>query len=173
VVSDTNYPSGVACPSIDFCVAVDADGNVLSSSNPAGGAGAWTVTSVDRPDISISTRGGIDGVSCASSGLCVLVDVNGNVAASTNPASAGWALANVDGTNELRGVSCPASGMCVAVDADGNGNAVISTNPTGGASAWTVIHIDGGNALNAISCPSTTMCVAVDDIGNAIIGTQA
>jgi hypothetical protein len=153
---------------------VDANGNVLTSSNPTGGAAAWTTILVDNPSPDISTRGGLDDVSCASIGLCVVVDVNGNVVTSTNPlGGAGWTLANVDGRNELRGVSCPSVSLCVAVDADGNGNAVTSTNPTGGASAWTVAHVDGSNVLNGVSCPTSTLCVAVDAIGNVIIGTAA
>jgi hypothetical protein len=112
-------------------------------------------------------------VSCAGIGLCVVVDVNGNVVTSSNPlgGATAWTLTNVDGGNELRDVSCPNVSLCVAVDADGNGNAVTSTDPTGGASAWTVAHVDGSNVLNGVSCPSSTLCVAVDAIGNVIIGT--
>lgn len=164
----------MSCTS-DVCVVVDANGNVLTSSNPTGGAAAWTVTLVDRPDIEVSTRGGLAGVSCPSSSLCVAVDVNGNVVTSSNPTrgAGAWTLTNVDGGNELRDVSCPNVSLCVGVDADGNGNAVTSTNPTGGASAWTVAHVDGSNVLNGVSCPSSTLCVAVDAIGNVIIGTAA
>jgi hypothetical protein len=152
---------------------VDANGNVLTSSNPTGGAAAWTTTLVDNPSPDISTRGGLDDVSCASIGLCVVVDVNGNVVTSTNPlgGATAWTLTNVDGGNELSGVSCPNVSLCVAVDADGNGNAVTSTNPTGDASAWSVAHVDGSNVLNGVSCPSSTLCVAVDGIGDVIIGT--
>ena len=38
---------------------------------------------------------------------------------------------------QLRAVSCPFASLCVAVDQFGN--ALVSTNPTGGAGAWTPI----------------------------------
>ena len=38
---------GVSCPSSGLCVAVDRAGNVVTSTNPTGGAAAWTVTDVD------------------------------------------------------------------------------------------------------------------------------
>src|ERR1019366_9950291 len=64
------YPTplgGPSCPSSGLCVAVDNRGNLVTSSNPTGGAAAWTVTDVDGSN-------GLDGVSCPSSGLCVAVD---------------------------------------------------------------------------------------------------
>jgi Big-like domain-containing protein len=77
--------SGVSCPS-GLCVAVDRSGNVVTSSNPTGGAAAWTVTNVDGTNI-------LKGVSCPSSGLCVAVDEGGNVV--TGTASATTTLTSV------------------------------------------------------------------------------
>ena len=65
-------PGGPSCPSSGLCVAVDNRGNLVTSSNPTGGAAAWTVTDVDGSN-------GLDGVSCPSSGLCVAVDQSGDV----------------------------------------------------------------------------------------------
>ena len=70
---------GVSCPSASLCVAVDDLTSVVTSTNPTGGAGAWTVTNV-APAI------GLRGVSCPSVSLCVAVDDSGNVVTSTNPA---------------------------------------------------------------------------------------
>ena len=53
-----------------LCVAVDSAGNVVSSTNPAAGAAAWTVTRVDTNPLYA--------VSCASRSLCVAVDDVGN-----------------------------------------------------------------------------------------------
>jgi hypothetical protein len=73
-----NQLKGVSCPSSGLCVAVDQSGNVVTSSNPTGGAAAWTVTHVDGFN-------SLSGVSCPSSGLCVAVDQSGNVVTSSNP----------------------------------------------------------------------------------------
>ncbi len=50
----------------------------MTSSNPAGGAGAWTVAHAD-------TGHALTAVSCASVSLCVAVDVDGRVVSSTTP----------------------------------------------------------------------------------------
>jgi hypothetical protein len=39
----------VSCPSTSFCAASDANGNVITSTNPAGGSDAWHLTRVDDP----------------------------------------------------------------------------------------------------------------------------
>src|SRR5207244_130993 len=89
----------------------------------------------------------LDNVSCASTALCVGVDLAGNVVISTDPAdpSPTWTVTNVDGTNSgnnaLEGVSCPTSTFCAVVDYDG-GNVITSTDPSDGASAtWTVTNV--------------------------------
>src|SRR5580658_10283409 len=78
-----------------------------------------------------------------------------------------WTAATLTDQNDLIAVSCPTAALCVAVD--NGGNALISTNPTDGASSWTSVDVDGSNALNAVTCPSTTPCIAVDDSGQAIV----
>ena len=160
---------GVSCSTSGLCVAVDASaGNVVTSSNPTGGAAAWTVTRVDDTSA-------LSGVSCASSGLCVAVDASGDVVTSSNPTAgaAAWTVTNVDGTTPLNRVSCPSSGLCVAVGGGGNGgNVVTSSNPTGGAGAWTVTPVDGTNFLFGVSCPSSGLCVAVDASGNVVTSSN-
>ena len=156
---------GVSCPSSGLCVAVDRGGNVVTSTNPTGGATAWTVTHVDGSN-------GLDSVSCPSSGLCVAVDDAGNVVTSTNPTggASAWTVTHVDGSRDLNSVSCPSSSLCVTVD--DAGDVVTSTNPTGGAGAWTVSHVDGFPWLYGVSCPSSGLCVAVDGNGNVVTSTD-
>jgi hypothetical protein len=167
-VDGSNDLSGVSCPSSGLCVAVDLDGDVVTSTNPTGGATAWKVTHVDGTNE-------LSGVSCPSSGLCVAVDQGGNVVTSTNPTAATptWTVTKVESTDWQYGVSCPSSGLCVAVDSDGN--VVTSTNPTGGATAWTVANVDGSsyNTLAGVSCVSSGLCVAVDDAGNVVTGVNS
>src|SRR5437588_11249404 len=40
----------VSCPSASLCVAGNSAGNVVTSTNPTGGAGAWTISHVDGTD---------------------------------------------------------------------------------------------------------------------------
>jgi hypothetical protein len=183
---DSSPLNGIACPSVALCVAVDADGHVLTSTNPLAGARTWHSTDIDN-DYSITS------VSCPAASLCAAVDGQGNALASTDPTGGtpAWAIARVDtsitepspfggGPGLLRGVSCPTVSFCVAVDSVGN--AVYSDNPaTGTAPAWATVHIDdnsdygcqgGGMTCQAplmgVSCPSASLCVAADFTGNIL-----
>jgi len=179
---------GLACPTASLCVAVDRAGSVLWSTDPAGGPRRWRLADVDGANE-------LTGVSCPSAGLCVAVDAAGDVITSQEPAggASAWATARIDASTTenntdnagavlIRGVSCPSTALCVGVDAAGN--AVVSTDPTGGAAAWTTIHVDtnssyhcGGAGLACqpplvgISCPSVARCVAVDFSGNVLSTT--
>lgn len=68
----------ISCPSTSFCVAADTAGDVVSSTNPSGGASTWTTTKIDSHELTA--------VSCASVYLCVAGDgdgTNGNVLSGT------------------------------------------------------------------------------------------
>jgi hypothetical protein len=182
---DTAPIDGIACPATSLCVAVDRAGGVLWSTDPAGGPGQWHRADVDGANE-------LTGISCPSASLCVAVDGGGNAVTSVAPTAGGaaWTVARVDtsstqnntdnaGAVLVRGVSCPSTTLCVAVDAAGN--AVVSTDPTGGAAAWGTIHVDTNTAyhcsgtgltcqppLVGISCPSVARCVAVDFSGNVL-----
>jgi len=152
----------ISCPSSSLCVGVGGS-EVVTSTDPTGGAATWEVTHVN----------GIDrpwGVSCAASGLCVVVDQGGNVATSTNPTggASAWKVTNVVG-NGLRAVSCPDANFCVAVD--DAGDVVTSSNPAGGADKWAVLNVDD-TILYGVSCPSSNLCVAVDYAGNVVTSTS-
>jgi hypothetical protein len=165
--------TGVSCPTSGLCVAVDQVGNVVTSSNPTGGASAWTVVHV--------VASFLTGVSCPTVDLCIAVDGNGNVVTSSKPsgAAADWTVSHVDG-NWLSAISCPSSSLCVAVDIVGN--VVTSSNPTGGSGAWKVAHVDGSSCivsetgapcfLSSVSCPSVDLCVAADESGNVVTSTK-
>jgi hypothetical protein len=162
-----NLLTGVSCVGASFCVAVDVVGNVITSTNPTGGAAAWTVTNVD---------GGrnIRAVSCPATNFCVAVDLSGNAITSTNPTGGkgAWTVANVHNPIGMNAISCPSTTLCVATDE--GFNVVTSTNPTGGAVAWSSATIDSGrfNFLDAVSCPSASLCVAADQGGNVITSTN-
>jgi len=151
---------GVSCPTTGLCVAVSLDGRFFSTTNPAGGPGAWKVVeqAASGPNIHLF------GVSCPTVGFCVAVGYGGKVLHSTNPTgdSADWVVTELAQPFDFRGVSCPTASSCVAVD--NRGSIVASSDPRGGASAWSSAGAPAGvGALNGISCPSTSLCVT----GNA------
>jgi PASTA domain/Divergent InlB B-repeat domain len=154
----------VSCPSASLCVAFDALGNVVTSTDPTGGSSKWSAGKVDT---ALNSQ---PQVSCGSTSRCVAVDQAGNAMRSTNAAGGAstWsAPAKID-DDGLSGVSCPSSSLCVAVDSGGR---VVTT--TDGGSTWTdPLDVETGVVLNGISCASTALCVAVDQSGNAVTSTD-
>lgn len=161
--------TGVSCPSTGLCVAVDGAGDVLSTTDPTGGAGAWAIAA--------GVAEGFDGVSCPSTELCVAVG-GGDVATSTDPTggAGAWSVASLipaasqtpNKPNRLDAVSCPSARLCVATDDDGN--VWTSTDPTGGVAAWTETNVDGPKKiLSGVSCPTESLCVAVDRGGGDVL----
>ena len=169
------FLTGVSCPTVDLCVAVDGNGNVVTSNKPTGAATDWIVSHVDANFLSA--------VSCPSSSRCVALDIVGNVVTSTNPTggSGAWSVAHVDGSScvvtetgapcYLSSVSCPGVDLCVAVDE--SGNVVTSTKPTGGAAAWKVTNLNNGGLYDpyslhsGVSCPTNRFCVGVGNDSEA------
>jgi len=160
---------GVSCPTASLCVAVSGErytsGKVLTSTNPTGGASAWTVTQLDE---SLDLRG----VSCGTPTLCVAVAQQGRMLVSRNPtggASAWTELGTPGGPGDLQGVSCAETVLCVAGNA--GGNLLTSTNPPL-ASTWR--ETDGGSSVQVtgVSCLASRQCVAVDNNGDVITSTD-
>lgn len=140
---------GISCPTASLCVAVSGErytsGKILTSTNPTGGASAWTVTQLDE---SLDLRG----ISCGTPALCVAVAEHGRLLVSTNPAGGASAWTEVGtpgGPGNLQGVSCAATVLCVTGNA--GGNLLTSTNPTV-ASSWR--ETDGGSSVQVtgVSC---------------------
>jgi hypothetical protein len=131
---------------------VDSGGNVVTSTNPTGGAGAWSTADIVGASF-------LSAVSCPTASLCVAVDSAGNVVTSTNPTGGASAWTVTDVTKPggaIIGVSCPSASLCVAV---GKG-VVTSTNPTGGAGEWNSADVAGAGSFRSVSCPSASLCVA-------------
>ena len=83
--------TAVSCPSPWLCVALDSNGQIVTSTDPTGGPSAWTSFGVDQGSADFSA------ISCPSAFLCVAVDDLGNVATSTDPTggSGAWTLTNL------------------------------------------------------------------------------
>ncbi len=182
---DAHSLTGIACPSVSLCVAVDDAGDVVTSTNPA--AGLWTVTTVPG-------AAGFSGVSCPSTSLCVAVDRAGHVATASAPngGAGAWSVTQVS-DHPLSAVSCSAVTMCAATvdagaitslpQAHAAGTVIVSTAPqvTG---SWVAEHADGylgfecgkytqwgncSNSFTGLSCPTaTSLCIASDHYGNVV-----
>jgi hypothetical protein len=123
----SNGAGSVTCPTAGLCLAVasgSAGNLLLSSTNPSGGASAWTKTT--------GILGGVplEAVFCASATLCVAEDPATDVATSSNPTggSAAWTTDIAVGTpNHLSGgAACPSASLCVVVGED---DIVTSSSP--------------------------------------------
>lgn len=164
------HPQGlraISCPSASPCVAGDDAGNILTSSDPAGGPDAWSIAGADQGQ-PIVDQGQQIKVSCPSVSMCVAADFGGNILVSTDPTGgqSAWSEIKIDQGGFLSGVSCASITLCVAA---GGGTAsgsramiFTSSDPGGGASAWSKANLSElGIFLIAVSCPSVSLCVAV------------
>lgn len=161
---------GVSCPTASLCVAVSGErhtgGKVLTSSNPNGGAGAWTVTQLDP---SLDLRG----VSCGTPTLCVAVAEEGRMLVSTNPTGgpAAWtSLGTPGGPGAVQGISCAGTVLCVAGNA--GGNLLASTSP-GVASSWREANGGASVQVTGVSCLTSRQCIAVDNNGDVLTSNDA
>lgn len=153
----------LACPTVTLCVAGDAQGNVLSSTKPAGGS--WRLAHVGEFQFAISA------ISCPDASFCVAVQ-DGDVITSTDPAgsASAWHTTLADPSAAIASMDCPTSTLCVGFD--GRGSVVTSTNPMGGPSAWHVASVDLGDTISGVSCPSARLCVASSGDGKILMSTN-
>jgi hypothetical protein len=147
---------GVSCPSVDFCVAVGNEGEVLVSADPTGGPAAWRSLGSPAGD------GTLNAIACPSLSMCVTASA-GKILTSTAPGAAGsWNVLSAGTGLPITGMSCPTLSACAAVD--NNADAMISTDPIGGAGTWSfenVIPFGSANGMFGLSCPTVSLCVAV------------
>ncbi len=117
VVPAANSFTALSCPSARLCVAITRQGEVVTSTDPTGGASAWKITRLAGSTM-------LDSVSCASRAFCMVGGASDSVFVSHDPAagSSSWTETPVTphGSEAIVGLSCPSAGFCVAVDgADG------------------------------------------------------
>jgi hypothetical protein len=161
-IDSGNALSSVSCPSESLCVAVDRDGNALSSGTPTSPGIPWNVTGHD-PLQELSS------VSCPTAGLCVAVDRHGDAFTTNHPLTGGWSVSSIDSGRALTAVSCPSESLCVAVDA--MGNVLTSSDPGSPAAAWFGATVDGSTALTGVSCTPAS-CFAADVAGNVLASSN-
>jgi hypothetical protein len=114
-------------------------------------------------------------ISCPDPTLCVAVDDDGDVIASTNPTggAAVWSVTHVPATRHLTAVSCPTRRLCVAT-AIGNhgGTLLVSNHPDGGPHSWSVLTGISRHGFQSVSCASVRLCVATDLGGYVTTATR-
>ena len=167
-LSGTAVSSAASCPTTTFCAVVEGK-KVWISTNPTGGASAWTATTLPATTGTVTA---LTDIACPSTTLCVATGTTGSLFTSTNPTggASAWTKTTV-GTRRLMGVSCPSTTLCVVVGYK-SGYVFTSTNPAGGASAWTSATITGPPHFTAVNCPTTTLCVAGTSTGKLYTSTN-
>jgi hypothetical protein len=165
---------GVSCPSTTLCVAVDAAGNALLSTNPTGGTAGWVTAHIDTNTsrgcvgTGLTCQPPLVGVACPSVAQCLAVDFSGNVLSTTTPgAPLPWTSTPIDGggLNSLWGISCPTTAFCATVD--GIAGHVITFNPTGSISPTSRSL---PYSLSGIWCQSQSLCLAAAATHGGISG---
>lgn len=154
-ISNGGQFASISCAPSGFCAAVNNNGDVVTSSNPAGGPNTWKTTSLVS-DI------GLTSISCPTNQFCAATDgLSGDVLVSTDPTGGAstWQTFTLPTQGVLNRVTCTAASFCVAVD--GGGDVFTATNPTGGAGAWQEANVIAGEQLGDVSCVGSSLCVAV------------
>ena len=148
--------TGLSCPRVTVCYAVDSSGNILSStSRSAAARGTWQVVASDQGS-------GLVAISCPTAGFCLAVDKAGDAITMSNGS---WGSpAYVDArTGTFTSVSCPLTTFCMAADSGGNAFAYTAASNT-----WQPFTVDtSGGGLTGVSCTGPDHCVAVDTGGGA------
>ncbi len=146
----TGVVVGLSCASEQLCVAIQANGEALVSTDPASASPSWNPT--------MTGAAALDSVSCPSTTLCVAGDGTGDVWYASDPASTPWSEIQRVDTVAGMGVPitalwCQASGLCVA--GDENGDVLDSPDVTQGAGSWSAPDPTGASApLESIACVS-------------------
>jgi hypothetical protein len=166
------FLDGISCPTSSLCVGYEG-GDILTSSDPTGGPGAWHLAFSDPAESPQCDKDGyycpdtISSLVCRTIRLCVAVDQVGNVISSADPAGgqSAWRLStpvsgpcqDAEYTCSDFGVSCPSTRFCLVSD-----QTAILTSTDPADDVWKPWRFPNGAPLVFPgSCPSATFCVAV------------
>lgn len=168
----TSGLSDISCPSPHLCVAVDAYGNVVWSTDPAD-PGSWQVEEMSER--------WLYSVECPTEDFCMAGDGSGRLLATTDPTSGGasWSVISQldmpDGSDSITEISCPTATRCFAVNEVTYIENTVATvwtsaNPTA-PDNWSSVASTGQPILG-LSCPTLSLCVANDLLGRVISSAQ-
>jgi Divergent InlB B-repeat domain len=114
---------------------------------------------------------------CARALTSVILGLAVLLCAASSALALSWSAPFSDGTiANVTGLSCPTTTLCVAVDS--TADAIVSTNPTGGAAAWNLdFDVDttsGSPGLVGVSCVSSPslLCVGADEWDGVVTTTD-
>jgi hypothetical protein len=143
---------GLSCPTESLCVGVDQAGDVVASTDPTGGTGAWSSAQIAGGSYQLSD------VACTpDGGLCVAVGGAG-IFTSSSPTAGASAWQHVAGSTPAATVSCPSEQLCVAA----RSNVLLSsTHPADASQPWSEAVLSSVGAIEHLSCPSVGFCAAV------------
>ncbi|HET9103047.1 MAG TPA: PASTA domain-containing protein [Solirubrobacteraceae bacterium] len=162
--SPENALNAVSCPSSTLCAATDGNsGDVLTSTDPAGGASTWSAAKIDNR--------GLNGIACGSPTLCVTGDGSGDIFTAGNPSGGvtAWSL-TAQGQWSPGPFACASNSLCMAGIGQG---LIVATSPTGPASSWSTASLPNSLYFAGVSCaPGGGLCAAVDPSGNIATSTN-
>jgi hypothetical protein len=165
--------AGISCGSTSLCVAyesgrqvngytVSTGGYVAVSTDPAGGAAAWKLTSLHDVPAAVDWLGH----------TCVLGTVDGAILTSNNPTSGRWRVTSVTGPHAgldstLGVLACVSSSYCL-VGAAGTRAVWFARDPAS-TPHWTplssITALEGDGVLDGAGCGPTGRCVlAIDEL---------
>jgi hypothetical protein len=139
----------------------DSSGDLLVSTDPAGGRSAWTLFQPTVPP-TLTT----DSVSCPTVSFCAADDGSGRIITSTDPAGGpdAWHVNAANPALQGAAVSCASPTLCVAI----SGLTVYTT--TDPAGTWHATQVSTpGDTLSGASCPSATLCLLTTTNGEVLV----
>jgi hypothetical protein len=165
----------LSCPSTTFCAAVDQAGQVIASSDPTGGAGAWKIVFAVP---TASDEVGVYQLACESTVLCAGTDDSGDLIVSTDPLAGqsawqatgvntggqpNWMNPNASFPEAVADLACPTVSFCLGVGDNSYGDPIVTTDPTDADPIWKPALKQSGVS---ISCAAIAWCFAWDAHGN-------
>jgi hypothetical protein len=161
---------GISCPLVSLCVAVDAAGNQIASTDPTGPPATWVLSHIDTNSTHGCSGGGIAcqsplmGIACPSISLCAAVDFAANVLETGTPLTAApWSSepAGGAGFSSLWNVSCPTTSFCAS--ADGYGEHFVTWNP---ANPTVLTRHALATPVFDVWCQSASLCLGSGPTGH-------
>jgi hypothetical protein len=173
-VDSGSFANRISCPTASLCVAGDDVGDVMTSTNPAGGSNAWSVFPI------AGTPSLVDTSCLPGDGFCLVIDDNGTIWGSSTPTSVDtWSSNTEFSSTALAGVSCvhgtnASFGAVDQCEVAAGSNMLWSVDPADSSDAsWNAEGADStANSLTDDSCPTISLCVATDAEGNIIYATN-
>lgn len=178
----------VSCPTATFCAGSDPLGKIHVSSNPSGGASAWSSQQIGAPEQCSGSAhqyckvDSLTAVSCPSISFCATTDGN-DLWTSTDPSTPGapWSKSPLpQQPNPASQLYCPTQSLCLA---GWNARLETTSDPADPSPQWTATNLpkvvlpakpNSGAApsISGVSCVSVQLCVAVEG-GYAFVGNPS